>query len=240
MDQGEKMNTAPNDARVVDGFKRQLQRRDELIAAGSRPLGWKVGFGAPEALTKLGISGPLVGFMLSGGLLKSGEAVSISDWTNPVAEPEIAIHMGADLPGGADRAAAADAIAALGPAIELADADSPPEDPEQIVAGNIYHRGVVLGAPDNSRAGARLDGLRGRVKRQGEEVAVVDELEANTGNLIDIVRHVADSLSDAGETLRAGDVIIAGSVTPPIFLTAEDTDIAFDLEGIGEVSLKFG
>jgi len=223
---------------VTKGMERQLEARAALLAAGAKPLGWKVGFGAPAALEMLGIDGPLVGFLVDGGLIGDGETVSLAGWTKPVAEPEIAIYMGSDLDGGAGVDAAAAAIAGLGPAIELADMDVPPKDTETILAGNIYHRRVALGPMDESCAGARLGGLSGRVFRHGGEFAFTDELEANTGKLIDIVAHVADTLAACGEALRAGEIIIPGSVTPPIFLDADDAEVRFELAPAGSVSVR--
>jgi len=233
------MTDAANDAAALRGLRRALEDRGRKLAGGSRPLGWKVGFGGPAALATLGISRPLVGYLLHDGLLAPGATVSLADWTRPVAEPEICLTIGGDLPGGASRDAAAAAIAGLGPAIELADVLVPPEAAEDLAACNINHRAVLLGDCDRSRAGARLDGLEGRVTRRGEDFARVEDLEANTGRLVDIVRSVADTLSDAGQTLRAGEVIIAGSVTPPIFLEPDDSGIGFELSGIGGVSVAF-
>jgi 2-keto-4-pentenoate hydratase len=233
------VNAAPNDPGALRGLTRLLEDRRKKLAAGSQPLGWKVGFGGPAALEMLGISRPLVGYLLHDGLLASGTTVSIRDWTKPVAEPEICLTIGSDLPGGGDREAAAAAIAGIGPAIELADVIVPPENAEDIVAGNINHAAVILGGFDRSRAGARLDGLSGHVMRSGKELALVEDLEANTGKLVDIVRSVADTLGDVGETLREGEIIIAGSVTPPIFLEPEDFGISFDLVGLGAVSVTF-
>src|SRR5262249_15345626 len=150
---------------------------------------------------------PLVGFLMRPGLIPSGGDASLAGWVKPVAEPEIAVHIGSDLPGGGDLAAAAAAIAALGPAIELADADLPFEDPEAILKGNIFQRHVVLGEPDASRAGGSTAGLTARVCRRDAEAARTSDPEAATGRIVDIVRHVADVLAAFGEGLSAGDVI---------------------------------
>ena len=224
--------------RIRNGLERQLRDRQTLIAAGGRPIGWKVGFGAPAALAQFGLDGPLTGFLMAAGRLEPGAQASLAGWAKPVAEPEVAIHIGHDLPGGSDRAAAAAAVTGLGPAIELADLHTPPVDIEEILACNIYHRHVLFGPCDTGRAGAVLDGLSGHVMRNGADFADMDDLEANTGELIGIVQRVANTLADAGETLRAGEVIIAGSVTPPIFLEADDTEIAFGLDPVGEVSVR--
>ena len=233
------MTTALADARIARGMRAQLDLRRRLIAAGAKPIGWKVGFGAPAALAKFAISAPLVGFMLDRNLVASGATVSLAGWVKPAAEPEIAIEMGADLPGGGSRSAAADAIGAIGPAIELADVDVPPEDVETILAGDIFHRHVLLGPRDRTRAGGRIDGLHARILRDGAPHADTTELEANTGKLVDIVRHVADLLAGCGERLAAGDVIIAGSVIAPIFLGPKDRALDYALDPVGSVAVQF-
>jgi 2-keto-4-pentenoate hydratase len=92
---------------------------------------------------------------------------------------------------------------------------------------------------DPSRAGGSVTGLTTRVVRNGEEVASNSVLEANTGKIVTIVRHVADVLARCGEGLKAGEFIIAGSITPPLFLTAEDRELTHDIEGLGSVSVRF-
>lgn len=227
-----------HDPRIARGMAAQLARRRERLNAGDTALGWKVGFGAPAAMERLAITAPLVGFLTGSALIPSGTPLSLAGWKKPVAEPEIAVHIGRDLPGGSDLDAARAAIAGLGPAIELADVDRPPDDVERILAGNIYQRNVILGPRDVSRAGGRLDGLLGRVSRNGTEIASTSDPQAMTGELIGIVRHVADTLAAFGERLRAGQIIITGSIVPPLWVEPGD-DIVFELLPIGAVSIRF-
>jgi 2-keto-4-pentenoate hydratase len=233
------MSNAWDDPRIGRGMREQLSARRTRIGAGEAPLGWKVGFGAPAAMEKLGITAPLVGYLMKSGLIASGGSASLKSWVKPVAEPEIAVHVGRNLPGGGDRAAAAAAIAALGPAIELADADLPFEDPEAILKRNIFQRHVILGEADSSRAGGNTAGLTALVHRRDAESARTTDPEAATGRIIDIVRHVADLLAAFGETLSAGDVIIAGSVVPPLLVEADEPGVAYTLEPIGRISVAF-
>ena len=107
-----------------------------------------------------------------------------------------------------------------------------------ILSGNIYQRNLILGPRDASRAGGVLDGLMGRVLRNGTEVATTSDPQATTGELIDIVRHVADMLSAFGERLRAGQIIITGSIVPPLWVEAGE-EIEFQLDPIGAVSVRF-
>jgi 2-keto-4-pentenoate hydratase len=231
--------TAWDDPRIARGMEKQLGQRRARIAAGEKPLGWKVGLGAKPVMERLGIKMPLVGYMMQKSLAPNGATVSVAGWTQPVAEPEIAVHMGADLPGSADRAATIAAIGALGPAIELADLNPPPADVEVTLAGNIFHRHVILGAADRARAGAKLDGLAGLVFRRGAQVARQEDLQANIGNIVAIVAHVAGTLAAHGETLRAGDVIITGSIVPPPLIEADETEFAYMLEPMEKLMVHF-
>ncbi len=236
------MTNAPiTDPRVLAGMKAQLGTRATRIAAGGKRLGWKAGFGAPAALKNFALPGPLVGFMLTEARVVSGDAVSIAGWKKPVAEPEIAVYIGTTLADGHDAAAVARAISGIGPAIELADLDPAPEDVTKILAGNIFHRRVILGRSDATRSGARLEGLAGHVTRSGVKAPPVsgDALEANTGRILAVVAHIASTLAACGERLESGDVVICGSVVPPLFLDASDTGLTFALDPIGEVSVRF-
>ena len=232
------MSTAWYDPRIARGMAKQLTRWHERLKAGEKALGWKVGFGAPAAMERLKIQAPLVGFLTDHALVPSGKTLSLAGWSKPVAEPEIAVHIGKDLPGGAGRDKVKAAIAALSPAIELADLDHPPDEVEAILAGNIYQRHIILGLRDASRAGGVTDGLLARVLRNGSEVATTSDPQALTGDLIDIVHHVADMLSAFGERLRAGQIIITGSIVPPLWVEAGE-EIAFQLDPIGAVSIRF-
>jgi 2-keto-4-pentenoate hydratase len=227
------------DPRVVRGMQAQLDLRRQRLKGGDKPLGWKVGFGAPAMLKLLNITGPLVGFLTLNARVQSGGNVSLAGWSKPVAEPEIAVHIGRDVPAGVDRATAEAAIAGVSPAIELVDLTAPPEDPEPILGGNIYQRHVVLAGTGPARAGSAADGLTCRVIRRGSEFARTSDPQANTGEWIDIVRHVADVLAAFDERLRAGEIIITGSVVPPLAIEPGEDALAFEVEPVGRVAVRF-
>ena len=227
------------DARVVRGLRTQLEMRRKRLAGGDAPLCWKVGFAAPEMLKRLDVSGPLIGFLTRKALVHSGSNVSLAGWAKPMAEPEIAVHVGRDVPAGAEHAVAKAAIAGISPAIEIADVTEPPEDPERILSGNIYQRQVVLAGAAPARAGSAANGLVCRVLRRGREFARTSDPQANTGKWVDIVRHVADVLAAFGERLRGGEIIITGSVVPPIAIEPGEDAIEFVVDPIGAVDVRF-
>ncbi len=220
-------------------MRAQLALRRQRLAGGDEPLGWKVGFGAPAMLQQLKISGPLVGFLTRNASLAPGAKVSLSGWSKPVAEPEIAVHIARDIGPGTDRAGTVAAIGGISPAIELVDVTAPPEDPEEILRGNIYQRHVVLRANAPAQLDSAANGVVCRVIRRGAEVARTTDPQANTGNWIEIVSHVANVLAAFGETLRAGEIIITGSVVPPISIERREDGIAFEADPIGGVGVRF-
>jgi 2-keto-4-pentenoate hydratase len=228
-----------DDPRVARGMKVQLDLRRQRLAGGDKSLGWKVGFGAPALLKQFNISGPLIGFLTQNARVQYGDSVSLAGWAKPIAEPEIAVHIGRDVPAGTNRDAAAAAIAGISPAIELVDLHTPPQDPERILGENIYQRHVVLAGIEPARAGASSDGLACRIMRHGKESARTTDPQANTGQWIEIVRHVADVLAAFGERLRAGEIIITGSVVPPLALEPGEAGIAFEVDPLGGVAVMF-
>jgi 2-keto-4-pentenoate hydratase len=224
---------------INKGMTTQLATRRARIAAGEKPLGWKVGLGAPASLEKLGIAAPAVGYLMQGAQLPSGATVSFEGYVRPVAEIEIAVRMAHDLGGNASPADALAAIDSIRPAIEIADLDlvPAPDNLDAVVGRNIFQRHVLLG--ERSRAGGSLDGIVSRLIRRGVEANNTANPEALTGKLADIVAHVANTLAAFGERLSAGDIIITGSITPPLVIESDETALTHALDPIGEVSVAF-
>jgi 2-keto-4-pentenoate hydratase len=224
---------------IKKGMIAQLAKRRARIAAGEKPLGWKVGMGAPTSMQKLGLAAPLVGYLMQRALLMSGSTASLKGYVRPVAEPEIAVRMARDLPGGATADAALAAVKEILPAIELADLDPPPapNNLDAVLEGDIFQRHVLLCG--NTRASGSVSGLTSRLIRRGAEANRTTDPEALTGKLGDIVAHVANTLAAFGEKLSAGDIIITGSITPPLMLEPDETTLTHALDPIGEVSVNF-
>lgn len=225
-----------SESQIRRGLERQLEDRRRMLAEGRRPLGWKAGFGAPSALEKFDLDGPLLGFMTDATVLHDNASVDIGTWKRPVAEPELAVWIGEDLEADGDETKSRAAIAALSPAIELADVDPPPEVVEEILAANIFHRGVIFGDRSPDRRGGILDGLEARIQMDGEKVEAPADLEEMTGHIPRILAHMATSLADHGERIRAGEVVICGSVTPPLALSPGST-VEFELAPFSPITV---
>ena len=202
---------------IEQGTEAMLMRRRKILDAGAEPVGWKVGFNVPEIQRKLGIDAPLAGFLTTDSLIEG-------EWEEypVVVESEVAVEIGGD----------GRSIAALLPALELADPPDLELEIEQMLAGNIFHRAVAFG----SRVEADEPGA-GRILVNGEEQHALSA-EQTASNLGAMVEAVAARLEAAGEELRPGERIITGVLAPPH--GAQEGDIVrLELEAVGSVELRF-
>jgi 2-keto-4-pentenoate hydratase len=207
---------------IARGTAALLTRRRLILAKAAEPVGWKVGFNASEIQEKLGIDGPLAGFLTTNGLLEDGAEWSLGKEGEVIVESEVAVELGED----------ARSIVALLPALELADPPDLDQDVETILAGNIFHRAVAFGPRvETGSPGAA------RILVNGEEQHAVDAEWAGA-NLEEMVEAVARRLEAADERLRPGDRIITGVLAPPHKAQPGDT-VRLELEAVGGVELRF-
>ena len=202
---------------VERGTAALLTRRREILAQGAQPIGWKVGFNLPEIQEKLGIDRPLAGFLTSDSLIEDRwDAYPI------IVESEVAVELGSD----------GRSIAALLPALELADPPDLELGLEQILAGNIFHRAVTFGPRvETQEPGAA------RILVNGEEQRAVSAAQT-AANLGAMVEAVAGRLADAGEQLQPGERIITGVLAPPHAAQPGDA-VRLELEALGGVEIRF-
>jgi 2-keto-4-pentenoate hydratase len=206
---------------VERGTTAMLVRRREILAQGAEPIGWKVGFNISAAQEKLGIDAPLAGFLSSNGVLEDGAEVSLDD--GPVViESEVAVELGPD----------ARSIAALLPALEVADPPDLDQDVETILAGNIFHRAVVFGprVETNEPGGGRV-----LVNGEVEHVMAPGETSAHLEEMIEAVRK---RLAAVDEDMLPGQRIITGVLAPPHAAHPGDR-VRLELDALGGVELVF-
>ena len=229
---------------LAEGVAVQLELAKRLGAMP--PAGFKIGATTKRMQEYLGLDGPAAGFMPAGGLHASGAALAWSDFRNPGAECELAVRLARDLPSGPcdlDRAAASvgELFAAMEivenrygppPAGDLAAIGTP-----TLIADQVYHAAAVLGAPPADWRALDLQAIPGRISIDGSERA--------NGRGADLLGHPLAALAwlAASETarafggLRAGQVVMLGSVTPPIWLNGPCT-VSVNFDGLPEVRLR--
>jgi 2-keto-4-pentenoate hydratase len=76
--------------------------------------------------------------------------------------------------------------------------------------------------------------------------AVINGVEAGRGSGADVLGHphnalawLANHLADRGKALRAGELVLTGSLVQTVWLGAGDK-VVMDLSGFGTVTVEFG
>jgi len=208
-------------AELVEATRRQLGHWRATLDSGAQRVGWKIGFNAPAIQEQLGLEHSAVGHLTTATLVGADGAHSLAGAKNPLAEPEIAIHVGPE-----------HTVAGLSPAIEVIDMDAIPGGPDEVPATiehNIFHRAVAIGSGRDGRPGEATFSIDG---------TVADTADASSVDLEATVALVAEILEAAGEQLEAGDRIIAGTLTRPKPVTPGG-GAALDLGPLGSIDIDF-
>lgn len=209
------LNTA-HDERLDKGMALQQGLLQRAESEGAVRLGWKAGFGTGAWRTTLGLDAPLIGFLLDRTRVEHEDRVSISSWTAPLAEAELALRLGSDVPGDASVEQALSAVDAFAPAIELVDLSFGPEDVTAVLAGGVFHRHWATGDFHPVLGGTvDLSTLVGDVTAMGAALDQVTDVQATTGPAGEVLAEVARITHRHGRGLRSGDIVILGSIVPP-------------------------
>ncbi len=192
------------------------------MGADSPARGFKVGATAQTMQDYLGLPGPLAGFMPEAGLHGSDSTLAYAGFVAPGVECEIAVHLGRDLPAAPCTAAqAAEAVDGVMAAIELVELRYPDLaafGAPLLVADQVFHIAAVLGTPETNWRALDLNALPGRILVDGEERGHGLGRDLLGGPLRVLAWLAASEEVAAFGGLRAGQVVMLGSVTPPIWL----------------------
>lgn len=231
---------------ISDAYAIQREWVGLKLAAGQRLVGHKIGLTSKAMQTSVGIKEPDFGTLLDGMLLENGAQVPFSRFIEPRVEIELAFILGRKLEGPHctkfDVLSAAEYVV---PAIEIIDSRIQRVDPEtqsvrtivDSISDNAITAGVVLGDRPVRPLDLDLRWVAGLLYRNGQ----IEE----TGVAAGVLNHPANSaawlankLSQHGELLLPGQIILAGSFTRAVVGNCGDTFHA-DYGPLGAVSLQF-
>ena len=230
--------TAP-DLTLEQAYAIQRALEQALIARGERVAGWKVGFTSAALQEKHSVTEPVLGFMLASGVFSSGDTVPLSRFVNLAVEVETAFRMKAALAGpGVTAATAAAAVEGALPAFELIDfrlSGSPRGS--DVIADGVYTNAIVLGQPPTPLAG--LDFAREQVVYEQNGQAVATNAAAEVmGSPLNSLAWLANSLGTMGRGLKAGDVVLTGSISKVLRPKAGDS-IRASFTRLGTIACRF-
>ena len=219
-------------------------QRAMIAAADDVLCGWKLGATADAAVKALELSGPFVGPLFETFTPPSGATVKLHADQNPALETEFSVELGADIPYRGDAFARADiegAITAVIPSFEIIsgryERDGTPPGARIIADGGSNHVSV-MGDPVRDWSGADLRDHPVTLSLNGEEVAKGSNAILMWDHTFDAIAWFANHPMLEGRGLKAGDLIMTGTVTGATPLKAGDTAEA-DFGILGKVSASF-
>lgn len=187
------------------------------------PAGFKIGATGKRMQVYLGVDAPIAGFMRQADVYQHEATLRFDDFIRPGVECEVAVRLARDLsPGPCSLPRALASVGDFFAGIEivenrygeLTDLGMP-----TLLADQMYHRAAVIGDRHGiDWRGLPIDALRGRI--------CLDDGTADQGVTSDLLGHPLNGLAWlAGSAevaafggLRAGQVVMLGSVTPPLWL----------------------
>jgi len=192
------------------------------------PAGVKIGATGSRMQAYLGVDTPIAGFMRAQDVHRGHADLRFADFIKPGVECEVAVRLARDLPPG--RCSLEQATVAVGnffAAIEivenrygeLTDLGTP-----TLLADQMYHCAAVIGdAHDVDWRGLAIEALRGRISLENgtHDEGVTSDLLGHPLNGLAWLAGSDEAAAFGG--LKAGQVVMLGSVTPPVWLSGPAT-----------------
>lgn len=225
---------------IEDSYAVQNQWRRRGIAAGRRPVGRKIGLTSKVMQAATGITEPDYGAIFADMVYENGAVIDHSRFSNVRIEVELAFQLGKDL-SGPDVTVfdVLDATDYVIPALEILSSRIQMQD-----------RTIVDTISDNAAMGAMVYGGN-PVKPADIDLRWVsallyrNETIEESGVAAAVLNHpamgvvwLANKLAQHGDSLKAGEIILAGSFTRPMWVEPGDT-VLCDYREMGTVTCRF-
>ncbi|PLP95272.1 2-oxopent-4-enoate hydratase [Pseudomonas sp. FFUP_PS_473] len=217
--------------------KHLIERR---LADGEKVVGKKIGVTSQAVMNLLGVNQPDFGILTDAMAVNPGQAIDSSTLIQPKAEGELAFVLKHDLQG--PGVSVADVLRATeGVMVCFEIVDSRIRDwkiaIQDTVADNASCGVFVLGDRLVSLSEVDLS-LCGMVLEKNGEVVATGAGAASMGSPATAVAWLANTLGRLGVPLKAGEVILSGSLGAMVPVKAGD-NLQVSIGGVGACSVRF-
>jgi 2-oxo-hept-3-ene-1,7-dioate hydratase len=227
-------------ATVEDSYAIQGVWRDQNLAAGRKLVGRKIGLTSKAMQQATGISEPDYGVMFDDTVYPSGSGIPVDHFSNVRVEVELAFVLATPLEG--PDCTLDDALAAVDyavPALEVLNSHIELEGRTIVdtIADNAAYGAMVLGDTHRRPGEIDLRWVPGLLYKNDE----IEETGVAAGVLDHPARGVAwlaNKLHQHGARLEAGEIILAGSFTRPVWVSRGD-EIRCDYGPMGVITCRF-
>jgi 2-oxopent-4-enoate/cis-2-oxohex-4-enoate hydratase len=225
---------------IEDAYHVQQQMLARRKEQGARVVGKKIGVTSKAVMDMLNVHQPDFGYLLDTMIYNEGEAIPMESLIQPKAEGEIAFILKRDLMGpGISNADVLRATECVMPCFEIV--DSRIKDwkikIQDTVADNASCGVFVLG--DHAVDPRKVDlSTCGMVLEKNGEIVGTGAGAAALGSPVNAVTWLANTLGRLGIPLKAGEVILSGSLAAMFPVKAGD-NLRVAIGGIGGCSVRF-
>lgn len=227
-----------------DAYRVQFMVHDRLTASGGdRIAGWKVGVALPAQYQPIGLSTPALAGLYQSGLRESGASFAKGWPIKAGVECEIVVRLGKGCPPGAKEwtpESVKDCVGAVYCGMEVVEnryADVSKIDGKGRLTDDFLQAACVIGPEIKDWRSVDFANLQGRSSHEGKELAAGPGANVMGGAMISLA-WLANRLLGLGRQLRAGDIVLTGSVHPPQFLPGPGkAESTFD--GYGTTTVTF-
>ena len=229
---------------IAEAYEIQAAYQGSLSTEYGAVAGYKIAYTTTALQQASGISEPVAGVILAKNVRHSPAVLDAADFLQPGIECEVGVRLGRDLPASGapyNRDGVSEAVSEVMTAFEVVDNRRTQGQDTQMqllttISSNILNAGVVLGQPVSDWRGIHLAGCRGYMEINGELVG--EGMGADVmGHPLEPLAWLANALADQGRELKAGMVVITGSIVSPKWLAAGDTAL-IEIEGLGKAELS--
>lgn len=184
----------------------------------------------------MGIDHPCGGAIFASRIRQAPAEIDSGPFVNLRAECEVAVRLGRDLDEtGLTAESARAAVADIAPAFELIEdrgADYKTTKATSLIADNAWNAGVVLGEWRPLGASDPVERAEGTLSYDGAEQG-----RGRPDDPFGALAWLADLSARRGRPLRAGAVVITGSLIPTV-TPPKGADVRFSLAGWGETRMR--
>ena len=228
------------DITIDDAYRIQQRLNTRRIDAGERIIGKKIGVTSAAVMNMLGVYQPDFGMLTDGMVYNEGEAIPANTLIQPKAEGEIAFVLKKDLIGpgvtGADVLAATEGVMACFEIVDSRIKDWKIKI-QDTVADNASCGVFVLGDKLVDPRGVDLNTC-GMILEKNGEIVATGAGAAALGAPVNAVAWLANTLGTRGIPLKAGEVILSGSLAIMVPVKTGDS-LRVTIGGIGGCSVRF-
>jgi len=227
----------------AEGYEVQAGLAEWFRGEGlGKVAGYKVGATTAAMQHYLGVEMPAYGRIMEANVYASGARIDASRFYKPGIECEVAVRIGADIPlrdAEWTREELSGHIAAIAPAIELVEnryGDFLAAGFGTLIADDFFHKACVAGDFIEDWHATDLPRVSGRTVIDGAEVATGDGAQV-MGHPLEALVWLANKLRSQGRSLKAGEIVLTGSMTPVIWLETFPAEIEIEIAGLGGCSV---